>query len=261
MINKVFIIPDVHGRKFWEEMKDHIDDDTIDKFIFIGDYFDPYDDEAEYHSDDDCLSSFLEIMSIKEGHPDKVITLLGNHDIHYLYKNEYCSRHNDEREAEFSAVIKDNINNLDLMYIDDIECDNYDKVLFTHAGLTSGFLKTFTRAGYPKDDLNALCSDVNAHLKALKTHESHVLSDLMLRVSRYRGGNYADGSIVWADIREVVPNKFDYDNVYQIFGHTRAFFPTIMKRYAMLDTQECYIADFSERTITNTNTKKVFPIL
>lgn len=260
MIKKAFIVPDVHGRDFWREAKDAITDESIDKIVFLGDYFDPYDDEEFLVTDDAMLAGFNEIIEFKKANPDKIVLLLGNHDIHYLYKNPYCSRHDDENEDRNCSLIKDNIEQFDLMYLDDIECGDYTKVLFTHAGLTSNFLKTFGRAGYPKDDLTELSNRVNADIKALKTHEYHTLSDLMLRVSRFRGGDYADGSILWADLREVVPNSFDFDDVYQIFGHTRGFFPTILKRYAMLDTRECYIADFYEGKIKNTYTGKEFPI-
>ena len=260
MMKKAFIVPDVHGRKFWEQAKDLISDDSFDRIVFLGDYFDPYDDEEELITHARLVEVFNEIIQFKKDNPDKVILLLGNHDIHYLYKNEYCSRHDEEHEKEYCDLIKSNLDCFELMHIEDIECGDYTKVLFTHAGLTSGFLKSFVRAGYPKDDIVELAKVVNDNFLASKTHENHVLSELLLRVSRYRGGDYRDGSIVWADLREVVPNKFDFDDVYQIFGHTRSWFPTIMKRYAMLDTMECYVADFEESKIINTNTKKQFPI-
>ena len=260
MINKAFIVPDVHGRAFWIKAKEALSDETIDKIVFLGDYFDPYDDEEEYISDEKLIDSFNQIVQMKKENPEKIVLLLGNHDIHYLYKNQYCSRHDGENESRNCELIKSNLDCFDLMYIDDISCNDYNKVLFTHAGLTSGTLKTFGRAEYPKDDIVALCDAVNKNIKDVKTHEYHVLSELLLRVSRYRGGSFQYGSIVWADIREVVPNTFDFDDVFQIFGHTRSFFPTVMKRYAMLDTQECYIADFAEGIILNTNTGKEFII-
>lgn len=260
-MKKAFIVPDVHGRRFWEQAKDIVGDESFDRIIFLGDYFDPYDDEEELIVHLRLVEVFNQIIQFKKDNPDKVILLLGNHDIHYLYKNPYCSRHDDENEDEYCNLIKDNLDCFELMHIEDIECGDYKKVLFTHAGLTSGFLKSFVRAGYPKDDIVELTKTVNSNFLASKTHENHVLSELLLRVSRFRGGDYSDGSIVWADLREVVPKKFDFDDVYQIFGHTRSWFPTIMKRYAMLDTMECYIADFDESKIINTNTKKEFPIV
>lgn len=260
MIKKAFIVPDVHGRPFWRDAKEAITDESYDKVVFLGDYFDQYDDEEFLIDDDNLVNSYNEIIVLKKANPDRVILLLGNHDLHYLYKNPNCSRHDDDNEDRNCELIKSNLDLFDLMYLDDIDCGDYKRVLFTHAGLTSNFLKTFGRAGYPKDDLAELCKKVNSDIKAIKTHDYHVLSDLMMRVSRFRGGPYADGSIVWADLREVIPNAFDFDDVYQIFGHTRAFFPTIIKRYAMIDTRECYDADFSDMVIRNNYTHKEFSI-
>lgn len=257
-MKKAFIVPDVHGRSFWKEAKEAIADDSIEKVIFLGDYFDPYDDEGVFIDHDDIVNSFNEIVEFKKANPDRVILLLGNHDIHYLYKNSYCSRHDDEHEDEYCALIKDNLDCFKLMHLEEIDVKDYSKVLFTHAGLTSGFIKTLARAGYQKDDINAIVKTVNENFFASKTHENHILSELLLRVSRFRGGTFSDSSFMWADIREVVPNKFDFDDVYQIFGHTRDWFPTVMKRYAMLDTQECYIADFENGVLINTSTKKEF---
>ena len=36
----IAIIPDVHGRRFWTQIKNRVDD--FDKIIFLGDYLDPY---------------------------------------------------------------------------------------------------------------------------------------------------------------------------------------------------------------------------
>lgn len=258
MMKKAFIVPDVHGREFWKEAREAIMDDNIEKVIFLGDYFDPYDDEGLFIDHDDLVNSFTEIVEFKKANPDRVILLLGNHDVHYLYKNPYCSRHDGEHEDDYCALIKDNLDCFKLMHLEDVDVKGYTKMLFTHAGLTSGFIKALVRAEYPKDDIIAIVNTVNDNFLASKTHENHVLSELLLRVSRFRGGDYYDGSFLWADIREVVPNKFDFDDVYQIFGHTRSWFPTVMKRYAMLDTQECYIADFENGVLINTNTKKEF---
>ena len=40
---KILVLPDIHGRKFWEEPCKHIED--YDKIVFLGDYMDPYDFE------------------------------------------------------------------------------------------------------------------------------------------------------------------------------------------------------------------------
>ena len=43
-MSKYLIIPDIHCRKFWRES---INEDKVDKVIFLGDYLDPYPDEIK----------------------------------------------------------------------------------------------------------------------------------------------------------------------------------------------------------------------
>jgi len=93
MEKKILIIPDVHGRRFW---RDAIESDDYDKVIFLGDYVDPYPNEG--------IGSFTaqegleRIILYHDEHPDKVVLLLGNHDLHYMYEDfhEYspCDRYN-----------------------------------------------------------------------------------------------------------------------------------------------------------------------
>ena len=49
---KLLVIPDVHGRTFWKTpVRKYLD--HVDRVIFLGDYLDPYKDEAEEHYPDD----------------------------------------------------------------------------------------------------------------------------------------------------------------------------------------------------------------
>ena len=93
MEKKILIIPDVHGRRFW---RDAIESDDYDKVIFLGDYVDPYPNEG--------IGSFTaqegleRIILYHDEHPDKVVLLLGNHDLHYMYEDFHayspCDRYN-----------------------------------------------------------------------------------------------------------------------------------------------------------------------
>ena len=42
-MNKVLILPDIHGRQFWKKPCENID--NYDKVVFLGDYLDPYNFE------------------------------------------------------------------------------------------------------------------------------------------------------------------------------------------------------------------------
>ena len=76
----MIIIPDVHGRDFWEKPvlerlgKEHI--------LFLGDYLDPYDYEGI--PNEKVFPRLEEILYLKQKHPEDVTLLLGNHDLHYV---------------------------------------------------------------------------------------------------------------------------------------------------------------------------------
>ena len=74
----ILIIPDVHGRDFWKEA---VDNNKYDKIIFLGDYADPYDFEGI--TDEVTIENLKSIIAYKQQNPNKVILLLGNHDLHY----------------------------------------------------------------------------------------------------------------------------------------------------------------------------------
>ena len=95
MEKKIIIIPDVHGRRFW---RDAIQSDDYDKVIFLGDYLDPYPDEGI--GPFTAQEGLERILLYHDEHPDKVVLLLGNHDLHYLnehYRDLSMScRYNEE---------------------------------------------------------------------------------------------------------------------------------------------------------------------
>ena len=78
MKKEILIIPDVHGRDFWKEA---VVSQDYEKVVFLGDYSDPYDIEGI--TDDVAIDNFKSIIDYKQQNPDKVVLLLGNHDLHY----------------------------------------------------------------------------------------------------------------------------------------------------------------------------------
>lgn len=74
---KIIVNPDVHGRHFWEESAKLINE--MDKIIFLGDYFDPYD--FEKISVKEAIKNFKKILEFKKNNIDKVILLFGNHKL------------------------------------------------------------------------------------------------------------------------------------------------------------------------------------
>ena len=76
---KTITIGDIHGRSDWQE----IDPANYDKIIFVGDYVDSFT-----VSDIDIITNLLNIIQFKKDNMNKVVLLLGNHDLQYLFSNE-----------------------------------------------------------------------------------------------------------------------------------------------------------------------------
>ena len=210
------VVPDVHGRAFWKDAKNAIT--NVDKVIFLGDYLDPYSYEGI--TCEDSVMEFEDILAFKEAYPDKVVLLLGNHDMHYLISEFMnCSRLNVWRRVEIHDMFMNNIDKFQLIY----ETENY---LFSHSGLYKEWMDKYELS---LDDLK----DYKTFLKS----RWETLQD----VSYERGGWDKVGSCIWADIRESVENEL-YSDKRQIVGHTQMQEkPYITSKIACLDVRQCFI--------------------
>ena len=122
---KIIAIGDIHGRTQWKKV---IEQNTSDKLVFIGDYFDSKEDI----SGQDQLKNFKEIIAYKKDNSEKVILLPGNHDFHYLPSaTERYSGYQPRYGSAFEDVLRDAINQ-GLMQI----CFVHQSFLFVHAGIT-----------------------------------------------------------------------------------------------------------------------------
>ena len=217
-MSKILICPDIHGRKFWHKAIEMIDE--VDQVVFLGDYLDPYSHEGITF--EDTLTEFEGILAFKEDYPDKVVLLVGNHDMHYI-KTEFmdCSRLNIWRRVEIHDMFMSNIDKFQLIY----ETENY---LFSHSGIYKEWMNKYELS---LDDLK--------DYKTFLNNRWEVLQD----VSYTRGGWDKVGSCIWADIRESVENEL-YSDKKQIVGHTQMESkPYITSRIACLDVRKCFILD------------------
>ena len=125
---------DIHGRTIWKDIVGK-ELESSDRIIFIGDYFDTHYDETPEQQ----LSNFNEIVKFKKDNMDKVILLIGNHDMHYLsdvnesYSGFQYGWYKQFNEALESALAED------LMQM----CYVYDKYVFTHAGVTNTWCEEY----------------------------------------------------------------------------------------------------------------------
>ena len=216
-MSKILICPDVHGRKFWHKAIEMIDE--VDQVVFLGDYLDPYSHEGITF--EDSLTELEGILAFKEDYPDKVVLLVGNHDMHYI-KTEFmdCSRLNVWRRVEVHNLFMNHIDKFQLIH----EIDNY---LFSHAGVYLEWIKKYE-----------ITLEELFDFKKFLGGRWNTLED----VSYTRGGWCKVGSCVWADIRESVENELPVMFKKQIVGHTQMQEkPYITSRIACLDVRKCFI--------------------
>lgn len=236
------IIPDVHGRTFWKDAVSQYED-KVEKIIFLGDYLDPYEDEGITRKG--AIRNFEEIIDYKINNKNKVVLLLGNHDLHYWSKEFHTrSRYDSSNAYHIIADFKTHRSLFELAHEETIGDKKY---LFSHAGLMNSWvernkkvideitLDSLTRLLYSADGIRSLTD-----------------------VSNYRSWFGEDsGSIVWSDVREkidldnslefnIIPNADSivegYD--YQIFGHTQQNKdPMITDKWACLDCRKAFILD------------------
>lgn len=269
MRDKILIIPDVHGRKFWKEdtdkLIDYINHEVID-VVFLGDYVDPY--QFENIKVSDAIENFKEIIEFAKNRQN-VHLLLGNHDMHYFDK--YFADHvvAKVRYSHFYAkdIIKIFRDNKSLFKIAWETRVNTRKFLFTHAGLLKtwaeihmGKLRVWRGAIDDKYKIDSIEPNATS-LNALLESKNGILA--LADIPQSRGGWCAYGSPIWCDCNEHL-DSFKYypagkeelynykDEVYQVFGHSLGFPFNDMKSldmcyigpyFAMLDARTSFLVD------------------
>ena len=228
MEKKILIIPDVHGRSFWRPA---VSSGDYDKIIFLGDYVDPYPDERI--GELTALHGLMDIIDFYDRHPDQVVLLLGNHDLHYLspYYHEMCpcDRY-DEKHSDVLHLLFTKGDRFNLAHEETIGSQKY---LFTHAGVNQPWLKR---------NLKVIRQPDAIHLNRLLLFDEGI--ETLRQVGLLRWGMYLTGSVVWCDSDELAVSD-PLPDVYQIVGHTRQYDgkPIITPHYACLDCSTAFVLD------------------
>jgi predicted MPP superfamily phosphohydrolase len=220
----ILIIGDVHGRTFWKDAVERHAEGR-DKIVFLGDYLDPYNWEGITRRG--AINNFADIIEYKKAHTDKVILLLGNHDYQYYDSNfRTRSRYDSSHAWSINRLFNNNRGLFQLAY----EYEGDKHYLFTHAGVLKSWYEQHKE----------LIGDLNAeNLNKLKGLRQG--TEILMQVSRERGGFGRIGSIVWSDIAEKGDSE-DIDGIYQIFGHSQQEErPVITKTWACLDCRKAFI--------------------
>ncbi len=255
-MNKILIIGDVHGRIFWKEAinsfpKEQYPDLSI---VFLGDYVDPYDHEGI--SRIDAINNFKEIIDVAKS-DNRIHLLIGNHDMHYWYDAPYKCRCDHENYDIIKKLFIDNFDMFNIAYEEPI---NNEKYLFTHAGVSSVWLKHLHAMGtLASNNIKDKESDGYKLANIMKDMEPtadnlNMLKNIKLGqhnlwcVSWVRGGDNNCGSCIWEDLSEWSYEGMEIPGLWQIFGHSRwsksdpdSAYINYDRKFACVDTASAYI--------------------
>jgi hypothetical protein len=238
---KILSIGDIHGRDIWkfithESSYDYnlwrvaIDNgadpqssmwkdllySSYDKIVFVGDYVDSFDVSSIV-----IKKNLEDIIHFKRTLGDKVVLLLGNHDVQYIVHNERCSGYRPEMNHDLYDIFTKNIDLFKLAH-EETGSDG-SKWLWTHAGVTSGWFNKqllpdmmheryrFTEIVKEFDPLNKSVSDVINKAWELRM-------DSIFNVDPYSGGIDLWAGPVW--VRPAMLNYYSLEGYNQVVGHT-----------------------------------------
>lgn len=199
---KTISVGDLHGHDVWQG----IDADRFDKIIFVGDYLDSFD-----KSNTEILHNLKEIIEFKKAYPEKVILLIGNHELSYFYFPDFtCEGFRAEARPALQILFNDNRDMFQVAY-------QHKKYLWTHAGVSSKWLSEFKplaeergiwNDNLPLADILNMANETSLRIKLFQKSGKRM---------RY-GDTDLVGGIMWADISET---REDYlDGYNQVAGHT-----------------------------------------
>ncbi len=208
---KIITIGDIHGRDFWKKILE----EPMDQLVFIGDYFDSYNERFTAKKE---IENFLEIVSIKRENPDLVTLLIGNHDYHYLSGvDEQYSRHQQAAAEEINAVLMEALDVMQMCYV-------HKDIVFNHAGITKSWAKN------QQIDLDNLETSINNKFK-----EDKVAFGFVYNIDDVDGSDRRQ-SPIWVRPNALLGDKIE--GYHQVVGHTIQGTHRIQDGIAFIDVPE-----------------------
>lgn len=197
---KILAVGDLHGKSCWQV----IDFAQYDKVIFMGDYVD-----STSHSDEEILDNLNAVIAVKEQFPEKVVLLLGNHDIHYLFHPDYpCSGFRPSMQDTLTALFNHHVHLFQIAY----QINNY---LFSHAGISRPWHERLMTL-LDKIPLGDITDRSNLAILLNGLNQTWHRG-LLFEVGVTRGGSKEYGGVVWADKEEL--RNHPLEGYHQIVGH------------------------------------------
>ena len=199
---EVILIGDIHGRTIWKQIVERHPD--ADHYILFGDYFDPYEDIPYW----ELAKNFKAIVQLKKELGDRVILLLGNHDLHYYADVEPCSRYDYLNSSRIANLFKESLHLFQVAF-------EFEGILCTHAGVSPSWYSAHIGEWSNPESLAARINDL---------HEKNpeVFTFYAGDISGY-GENEMQGPM-WIRPKSLFASRklnFEKNAFSQVFGHTR----------------------------------------
>ncbi|MDQ8204078.1 metallophosphoesterase [Pelagicoccus sp. SDUM812003] len=225
------VIPDIHQNILWTESILQAEADSVDRIIFLGDYFDPKLPCAATAEE-----TAIYISSLKDRFQENRFTfLVGNHDLPYLYdiqqhalgkpvwKNPYsCNAYDPDNTRGISqALSKRFLESLEPLTL-------AHGWLISHAGVHEYHLESYE--GSPEESFARYRDELRSKLKSLPSDRDVALAG----VGPARGGIDAFGGVTWLDWHGEFEDTLPWP---QIVGHTILEKPDRNERSWNLDTR------------------------
>jgi len=202
---RLLIIPDVHNAVGWAEAILTRFESAVDRTVFLGDYFDSWDDSRLLARDS--------ARWLQAGLADRRrIYLFGNHDISYYAAGQatLCSGWTPEKAAVIEAVMRPPRGPDHWSALKCFHCE--DGWLFTHAGLRSDLLQP--------PDLKPGAPAMEELFRRGLANVARNVPDPVFGAGAYRLGTFALGGVTWLDFNEAWECRESLVRYHQVVGHS-----------------------------------------
>lgn len=200
---KILVCGDLHTKihildRVIEQSKDY------DRVIFLGDYVD------EWNASPDASFNLLRrLINFKKENEDKVVLCYGNHDASYAFGGNFrCSGFNPITKMLVEDLF---LKNQELFNVSYEEAD----ILFTHAGLTNGWVKDNKLEGHDAKSYSEALEHAFRN-RGVDDTSNHIFKALST-AGGARGGIHSP-SPLWADYTELIADSVPH--ITQVVGHT-----------------------------------------
>lgn len=214
---KVLVIPDVHLKINIFDQANKVNTQKYDNIVCLGDLVDDWNQQWNLSLYESTLER---VLSFDKEHPD-MLWCWGNHDFSYRYAfqesgfsyqmiptvNRYLEKLINQAEDRFKVIHK------------------IDTTLFSHAGLTTEYVRYFL---YKKEPKNVE--------QIMKKIETLVYDREKARLL------WKDCSPIWArpQTEHYIDDMYKQDTYFQVVGHTPVKKPLLKDNVLTLDTFSTY---------------------